>query len=65
MIALLKLVIKGKEQTGKPYRDLDASYIFPRGVAIHPVITINGTDTVIFTETQDLKYEFNRPIALS
>jgi len=52
------LVIKGKLQGGKIYRDLDVNYVYPRGVRLNPVLVINGGDkTVEFTETQSLAYE--------
>lgn len=52
------LVIKGKLQGGKIYRDLDVNYVYPRGVRLNPVLKINGGDkTIEFTQTQALAYE--------
>lgn len=53
----LVLFITGKDQPSRDYKDLDVNYIFPRGVRIHPVITVNNGATVQFEEIQDLEYE--------
>lgn len=53
----LTLVIEGKLQGGKSYRDLDINYTYPRGVRISAVAVINGDTSITFTETQKLQYE--------
>ena len=55
---LLQLVIKGKVQAAGNYRDLEVNYVYPRGVRLQPVISVNGgTKNFAFTESQALQYE--------
>jgi len=51
------LVIKGLPQTRKVYRDLEPSYVYPRGVVLNPAGLINDNVPVKFIETQDIRYE--------
>lgn len=55
---LLQLVIKGKVQPAGNYNDLEVNYVYPRGVKLTPVISVNnGSKNFAFTETQALQYE--------
>lgn len=53
----LTLVIQGKPQSAGTYRDLEVNYVYPRGVKLNPVITVNNEKTVTFTQTQALRFE--------
>jgi hypothetical protein len=53
----LKLVIKGKVQPAGSYKDLEANYVYPRGVRLNPVIQLNGDKSIQFTQIQALQYE--------
>lgn len=52
----MTLVVKGKDMPATPYRDLENNYVTPRGVRITPTLKVNGK-TIVFTETQELKFE--------
>lgn len=53
----LILGIEGKPQPAGNYNDLDVNYVYPRGVKIHPALSINNEVAVEFTQTQALRYE--------
>jgi len=53
----VQFILKGKVQPAGLYRDLEVNYVYPRGVALHPVIQLNGSTGITFTETQALRYE--------
>ena len=53
----LVLVLIGKLSTPGNYRDLDVNYVYPRGVRINPSLRINNEKSIVFTQTQALKYE--------
>lgn len=55
--SLLKLVLMGKVQTAGLYKDLEANYVYPRGVRLNPIIHVFGEPAIQFTETQELQYE--------
>jgi hypothetical protein len=53
----LTFVIKGKVQAAGLYRDLEVNYIYPRGVALSPAMTVNSNSGNAFTETQAMVFE--------
>lgn len=53
----LVLVLRGKLSTPANYRDLEVNYVYPRGVKINPSLRINNEKSIVFTQTQALRYE--------
>ena len=53
----LVLVIQGKLSTPRTYKDLDVNYVYPRGVRLNPSLRINNKKSIVFTQTQALRYE--------
>ena len=53
----LTLVIKGKLSASGTYADLDVNYVYPRGVRLNPALRINNEKSIVFTQTQGLRYE--------
>lgn len=56
--AKLVIIIEGKPQPARDYRDLDVNYVNPRGAKLFPSISLNGdTSCIELTETQEIGYE--------
>lgn len=55
---LMVLVVKGKAQAAPNYKDLEVNYVYPRGVKISPVVSVNeGEKNFAFELVQDLRFE--------